>query len=394
MVITGILIAIAVLLGIVFSRLVTTFIHELGHTISAILLSGGEVHMFVGSYGNQNKTLRIKLGRLKVYLRMNIVDLRLGMTVYEKMRSDWRAFIVILLGPLFSLGSTFALLYFLFQPDYSDGVKFIIAVFMFSSFFDFLVNIIPAGQPVRIFTGRYIFNDGMQLKNLIQKVFSDKKYYEVIQLIESGSIAEATEYFEKLDETKKNVLKYQLLKLDIDFLKNDSESFFTVFEEMAKKSKIPVRYIVKWAKLKLKKHQYDDVIKVMSKYMDDGIFNYDFHLLRGKALTGVSEYREALFDFNALTLGDEIDPLGLANRAYCQFRLGYIKEAKEDIIHAIKLNKNELGEIYFLAGKIHEQSDEEASLSYFKKAKVSGYDHHSLDFQISWLEGSKDSKDL
>ena len=137
MVITGILIAIAVLLGIVFSRLVTTFIHELGHTISAILLSGGEVHMFVGSYGNQNKTLRIKLGRLKLYLRMNIVDLRLGMTVYEKMRSDWRAFIVILLGPLFSLGSTFALLYFLFQPDYSDGVKFIIAVFMFSSFFDF-----------------------------------------------------------------------------------------------------------------------------------------------------------------------------------------------------------------------------------------------------------------
>ena len=56
-VLLGVLIGIASLLGIMGSRLITTFIHETGHAMSALLLTNGNVEMYVGSYGNESKSL-------------------------------------------------------------------------------------------------------------------------------------------------------------------------------------------------------------------------------------------------------------------------------------------------------------------------------------------------
>lgn len=103
MFITGLLIAILTIVGIVYSRLITTFFHELGHAIPALAFSSKQVTMYVGSYGNPDKSWTLSLGRLKMILSFNIWDLQLGLCTHSGKLSNTQSLIIIFGGPLLSL---------------------------------------------------------------------------------------------------------------------------------------------------------------------------------------------------------------------------------------------------------------------------------------------------
>ena len=63
------IIALALLLGLAF--FVTVTVHELGHAIPALLMTRGEVTIFIGSFGNPYQSFNVKIGRINFYCKYN-----------------------------------------------------------------------------------------------------------------------------------------------------------------------------------------------------------------------------------------------------------------------------------------------------------------------------------
>ncbi len=389
MVVVGILIALLAIIGIVFSRLITTFFHELGHAIPALLFSDGDVEMYVGSYGNPKNTWSVKIGRLNLHTSFNIWELQLGLCAHRASQSTFNTLIIILGGPLMSLILALILLYGLASPQYDDGVKFVMAIFMLSSFFDFIVNIVPREIPIRLHDGSMIYNDGKQFIELFKKSTLPQDYYTALELKDEGKYEKANVLLDKLIENEGKNRQIVELQLDILEQKREYRRLIDTFEEYIYENSLSSIYIIKWADAKLKLHEYDDVIKLLTAQIYNGKNHSLFLDRRAKALIELGEYREAMMDYNAITLRGDGDPIALAYRSYCQFKLGYEEEAKEDIEEAMSKLQNEQPEVFFLAGQIYRDSNEDLALAYYKRARGLGYEHHALDFNISQIEGWK-----
>ncbi|GEM_PF-2256229 len=385
-VILGVLIGIVGLLGIVFSRLITTFVHELGHTVAALLLVDGPVEMYVGSYGDEKKSLKIKLGRLTLFLSFIIWNLEIGLCVHHRSKSLVRNMIVVLAGPLLSLALGFCILLLILRPDFSDGQKFILSVFMLSSIWDFFVNLIPRNEQINLDNGHGVFNDGRQLMEMYRIGKLPEAFVELHQHMANDDLEKALNLALRLKEEDPNERRYHEAILDIYYCENKLDDFLASFEVYRDLHNPRLRHLAQWAEIKLKLHAYDEVVQILTKVIFEGKGNYEMHFLRGQALTQLGEYKDAMRDFHALTLGENEDPRALANRAYCQFRLGYVAEACEDVLEAIEFGKKDRGEIYFLAGQIFEGSDQARALSFYKSAEQLKYSHHALAFNISRIE--------
>lgn len=386
MIFIGILIAGLSILGIIFSRLITTFFHELGHAIPALMFCKGEVKMYVGSYGNKKNSRTIRLGRLTSILRFNIWDLQLGLCTHQAANSKLKALIILVGGPFLSLLIGVSLLLLLFSNSMSDGAKFVASIFMISSFWDFIINIIPNNSPVQLYDGSEVYNDGMQFKRLFRQKELPEAYQRAMGLEESGNIEEALEEINKLIDDDQDAQIYHDTKLCLLRKSKAYKEYIAAMNIYMPKFSPTVNQIAFWAESNIKMHNYDEVVHKLTNLIYHGSTNYHFYYQRAKALIELGEYRDALIDFNALTQGSSEVQLALANRAYCQFKLGYVTEAQEDITKALKGNKEENGEMYFIAGQIFEQEEPELALVYYKKSQELNFEHHALAFNISQLE--------
>ncbi|WP_235298868.1 M50 family metallopeptidase [Portibacter marinus] len=385
-VILGVLIGIAAIFGIVFSRIITTFIHELGHAIPALLLSPGKVTMYVGSDGDDAKSIKIQVGRLTILLSFMMWDLDIGLCQYQSTPSIAKDLMIVLGGPFLSLLSGSMILFFLVNADLTDGWIFVLSILMISSISDFLINIIPRKRPRILRSGDKIFNDGMQLVFLYQKRNLVPSYHAALELKKEGKNAEAIELMQNLTSKYPKKRVYWEEILDLQYMSGDIKAFLQTYDQYESAFDPAFAYVGQWAEYKIKLHDYDDVVKKLTTLIYEGKSSYVLHYYRGKALVELSEYHDAMRDFHALTLGEVEDPRALANRAYCQFRLGYKEEAREDVIEAVEHGQSHMGEIYFLAGVIFEDSDEQKALEFYKKSLALKYKHHALSFNISRIE--------
>jgi hypothetical protein len=388
-VLLGVLIGILGLLGIALSRLITTFIHESGHALCALLLTGEPVQMYVGSYGDEEKSIKLKLGRLTMFLSFITWDLDIGLCKSSSKTSTLKAMIIAFSGPFLSLVLGLTFLYLLTLDNFTDTQKFLISVLMVSSIWDFFINLIPRSTPVSLFDGSEVYNDGRQIIELFKMFSAPEELIRVNSLQNEGKYDEALSAIDYLIKLKPKSDRLYEKKLDVIIDMQDDNQYLSTYQEYLLNRKASIKYIVEWAKVKIRKHDYDEVISTLTNLIYEGKQNYDFHFLRGKALVELSEYRDALRDFHALTLGDKEDPRALANRAYCQYRLGYEDEAIEDVLQAIREGSSHKGEIYFLAGIIIESKDEVKALEFFKKSAELKYEHHAVAFNISRLEKFK-----
>lgn len=385
----GVLVGIGGLVGIALIRFITTFVHEVGHAISALLLTGGQVEMYVASLGDEKKSVKLTIGRLTTYLSFIIWNLEIGLCRRSTETSISRAIIITLSGPVLSLSLALIFLYTLSLEGFTDVQKFFLAVFMVSALWDFFVNIIPRTQDIVLANQDTVHNDGKELVHLLKLAFASKDYHEVLKFMEFGDYDKALDKIKQLLKGDRKSRAFLETKLDILIATSDDSDYIVAYGDYIKSRQPKTKYIAHWARLKIKKHDYDEVVTAMTKLLFEGKSNYDFHFLRGSALVELGEYKDALRDFHALTLGDEEDPRALANRAYCQFRLGYGNEAIEDVLQAVKDAKEHQGEINYLAGVILESKDEEKALEFYRKSLDLKYNHHALAFNISRLEKYK-----
>jgi len=205
---------IIILLGclILLSNPFIVLFHELGHAIPAILLTKQKVTVYIGSYGDPNKSLKINFGALVIFFRYNPFNWRMGLCMPSaKTISINKQIIYTLTGPLTSFFIASIACYFTFSHDLHGFLKLFFIVFLGTAFFDLLNNLIPSETPIKLYDGTFTYNDGYNLKQLFYNKRLPKDYFEAVDLYNEQRFADAAILFATiLSERVKDENLYRL----------------------------------------------------------------------------------------------------------------------------------------------------------------------------------------
>ncbi len=198
---TAILGTIAVFLALILSRPFTTMVHELGHALPSLAFTNKKVTIYIGSYGNLEKSFKFNLGRLEIFFTPKLFSLGQGLCSHAQTRTLGQSIIIVLGGPIFSLllGLVFSWLILSYknQPE----IAFVMGIFLTSGIFDFFTNIIPNAEPLVMHDGRTTHNDGFQFQRILQTSNYPSTYFEAMEALNNDQFDLAKN---KLIETAKS----------------------------------------------------------------------------------------------------------------------------------------------------------------------------------------------
>ena len=207
--------------GIIFILLtvrpITTFFHELGHAIPALIFTKEDVVIYVGSYGNAdiNKSFVWKTGRLNIIFRYKITDWQLGMCRYKGYPRLGERILIILGGPVFSLILGIVCYFLILHYKDHSFLTLALATLFVSGILDFVINMVPKENPMEIHDGNLVLTDGGQLLYFIKVMNYPPAFTEGLDLIEADQIGDGVEKLKEVIDSGKNDLSLYRMIMDI-----------------------------------------------------------------------------------------------------------------------------------------------------------------------------------
>jgi len=368
-VINGILIALGVILIIAMSRSITTFIHELGHAIPALLFTKNPVQLVVGSYGDPD-SYKLHIGRLHLWFKYNPLGWYSGLCSHERIEGLGKTLMVIVGGPLASLLLSIGILLIVINGNFSDGQVFLFSIFILSGLWDFCVNMYPSDTAIPMSDGGQTFCDGRQLLNLIQ-------------------LSGHSDFIDQANQIKKQ---------------GNPEALFTHYDNYLQKT--PNRIIaVSMVEEFLEAKRYQDALDAFSihlrplkrKNSDFLLLTEIYHSLKNnhEALRCIEQYLFTAFhDLYGINKRGEIN-LDLDNLedAYKDLNYAYVLTKKEEYAAAGPLVDqniellNDAPRQQFYAGFYYMKTNQnEKALKHFLRAKELDWEHHGLNYYINEVD--------
>ena len=383
MIIEGILIALLGIALVLLTRSITTFFHELGHALPALLFTESDVTVYVGSYGDISKSLFLDYGRLKFYLTFNVFGWNIGMCTHKPTKDFQKDLFIILGGPLMSLAISLFLLNAIRNYGLDEGTIFILAIFMASTFWDFCVNIYPSASPMQMHDGAVVYSDGAQVLGLIQQRKYPESFFQGHQYFEEEKYDEAILQWNKMmAEGYKNDGILDLI-LDALLKKQDFQAALEHVDEHYYGRKLNSIDLAKLGDIYVGLNNYRESLQYYNEslflnYRDGSVLNK-----RGKAHMQLGEYEEALEDFlrAAIYLPDSAE--AFSNLGATKIQLNYLEDGYSDIMQALAI-QDDLPIAHLYLGIYFEKSGNyRKALEHFEKAKALGAQHHGLEFYIA-----------
>jgi tetratricopeptide (TPR) repeat protein len=391
---SGIIIAISGILIVLTARSATTLFHELGHAIPALLFTRQPVIVHVGSYGDIRHSLKLKLGRLTLFLKFNILDWKLGLCQHEGRIPYLQLFIIILGGPLISLIIAACMLWGLFQEQIADLTKVVMGLFLLSYLWDFLVNIVPVSRPLKLHDGSLTFNDGNQLMRLIRLGAHSAAYDLAMQDWEKGNTAQAAEQMQDLQRLLPNnrIVAQSLIEL---LLAQQSYqpalSSFLAFYGSRKKQ--PHEYEL-LGDIYLGMQRWEKAVKAYNAYLYHNYQDYSALNKKAKALLEMGEYDRAAEEIRiSLRLEPENNYLAFLNQGRLSMQQREYSTALRFLKKAKALKRNSPDVYLWLAFYYETSGNWTEALGHFQEAKKLGTRYHGIDFKISELEKHENTGD-
>ncbi|MGJ8684236.1 MAG: tetratricopeptide repeat protein [Nonlabens sp.] len=351
---------------------ISTIVHELGHGIVALINTKKKVTLYIGSLGEPEHAFRIPLGRLILVFNLNLIKPRGGLCRLEEPQMSFnQQFIYVLMGPVATLFLGLSCSYVSFFTNVHDNVKMLFFLFSIYSFIDFMRNIMPSDRAMVIDNGSMVFNDGMQLKQLLKFKKFAPDYEKGVNHFNNHDFDEAVVVFEKLwADGYQEIIMYKLLISSYLQVKKRSKAIALnkIFNEEHIKSFDFLDY-GNSALLKSYEGDYEEAITQYNvaletdQYMDILLNN------RGYTYNLMGEYELALQDFEkAITLNDSF-AYALNNRGFAKVKLGLKEEGLQDLEASMKLD--DLNSYCYLNFGIYHFENEEyqQANNYFLKAQ-------------------------
>jgi tetratricopeptide (TPR) repeat protein len=141
-----------------------TVLHELGHGLAAVLLSGKSVEIFVGSYGNKESGLAIPLGKSKLYISRNILRWGGGMCRLSKPLIGYPSMVMTAAGPLLPTVLAGGLVCGCLYGHTHGALTFSSIILLIMAVVSMLFNLRNGREPILLTDGSFTYNDGAYLR--------------------------------------------------------------------------------------------------------------------------------------------------------------------------------------------------------------------------------------
>lgn len=387
-IITGIGIAIGGILLVVLLRSLTTLFHEMGHAIPALLFTHGPVEVFVGSYGDLNHALQLELGRLKLYLKWNPFDWKLGMCRHSGGMVIWQQLITILGGPLASTLIAAAALFTLTKEGVSDVWLGLAAVFAGAALIDLFFNLAGSNEGIQMYDGAITYSDGGQLRQLFRVMRLPEAYFEAGDDYAQGKYAEALDKCQQLlKEGNHQAPVYELCWEALE-KQGDYESIILLYHDFKTRHRLKFQDYLRLAKAYQELGQLEEAHKYYDhcNYLDftNAIPRYE----KGRILIAQGYYGPALEELQLSNnlQADHQDTLALM--AACYLHFNNLPACEEALVNARVLDPalgNAAVNYYWGLFQERKGNDKEA-LAALQRASELGFQHHGLPMKIDDLE--------
>lgn len=352
------------------TRIVTVICHELGHALPAILLTRQKVSVYLGSYGDPDKSIRFRLGLLEVWVRLRL-SWKGGLCVPSaKEISPNKQIIYTLCGPIASFFLALLGIYLIFSFDMHGALKLFIIFFMGSAITDLFQNLIPNPGEIVLHDGSICHNDGYQLKLLWSGKQFLKEYEQAAMHYRNGEYSKAAPILEGL--LAKDIGSDYLYRFTICALIQipDYDKVLQIHESMQEKE----------ISLTADDYVNSGLAKSHLSMLQESLEDYDHALAlnagnlyalnnKGYTYNLMEAYAEAIPLFDKTLEIDADFSHAYSNRGFAKIKLGRVEEGLAEIRHALSLNPDN-AYAYKNLGLYHLdiQAYEEA-LEHFTKAK-------------------------
>ena len=335
---SGILVTVALVIAAIFSRSITTLIHEMGHAIPALMFTNAPVVVYVGSYGNIDDSLHLTLGRLQLYIKFNLFNWQIGLCTHQRVKNFFQQFLIIIGGPIASIIIAVFLFIFIYNYDFSDNLKLLSFIFLAAAGLDFISNISISSTPMQLHNGGVSFSDGYQLRQLFRTVRYPVEFQEGVANFEEGNYIDASDKFETVwskgfqDEYIFQHLQASLIQA------NDNDRIFHYYQILSVQNKLSSHQYCELGVLFAQRERYDEALKAYNDAMSLDYYNKFALNNRGYLYNEIGSYDLAIEDFNQILSYDPNFAFALNNRGFALLKLGEVEAAQKDIEHSIRLD--------------------------------------------------------
>lgn len=362
----------------------TVLVHELGHAIPAIILTRQKATIYIGSFGDPRKSLKINLGLLVIYFRYNLFQWQRGLMVPSATDvSTNKQITYVLFGPLASLVVAISFCYLTFTYDSHGFLKLYFIVFFGCAVFDLFWNLIPNPTPILLYDGSITYNDGYTLRELLRLKRLPKGYTTAVELYKQKKYIEAAAVCAKLLEKKKDAHIYRLIIACHHVNRNDIETkkvadAFMLDCELNSNDLCNVGLAYSYNGL----HEEALLIYDRSLKMDQknkySLYN------KGFTLNLLKRFGEARAVLDAAIDVDENYAYPYSERGLSKIKLGFTGEGLIDIARSLEIDP-ENSYAYRNQGIYHlDKSEFAEALQLFEKAKAIDEKTHQIDYYINY----------
>ncbi len=372
---------IAVLLS---CRIVTTTIHELGHALPALLFSEEPVSIYVGSYGDRNKSKVVQMGRLTAFFRLNITQWNLGVCSHGPVRKMFHELLVILGGPVASLAFGLGLILLIQLNNFGENTIVLLTFFIVSAIWDFFVNMIPNPKAIQLADGKSILNDGSQFMRLMKTSQYPESYFLGLEKTRNKNYLGAIENFNQalMVEGKPGREIYQGLAEAYHLQKDYTGVLKTYAEMTVHYPKFKPEEMVRVGLAYAKKGDYTEAIKYYSRGLYLNFQDPETLNKRGAAYIQAGEYEKASQDLELAIAYEPTFAEAYSNLGYALLKLNQMDIAFGLLEKSLKLDSKNPSIFLHLGLYYEKKGMHQEALEHFEKAKALDIDHHGIDFYI------------
>lgn len=385
----GILIAILGLLLVMILRLVTTFFHEMGHALPALAFTDKEVEVYIGSYGDISKTLKMQFGRLKMFFKINIFEWQIGLCRREgKIESRWKKALIIIGGPIASLLISIPLIFKLKDIQSQEILFFSCLVFIGAAIVDLFVNLYPFSSPMQMHDGGITYSDGYQLRSLITDSLMPDDYFELQNLFAEERYDEVIDQAEKIiEENPKKRYPYDFVILSLENQKEYGK-IIEVYDYLQQHQKFQEGDYFIIGKSYRQLDKYDDALTFLKKYYYKNYNNPELIAEIAECHIATGNYSEAIVSVEAVLHSHKLHYICNLIRAKALIKNNDLEAAKQSLELAQKINPKD-SMLYIQFGLLYKKMGLSVqAISNFEKAKELKSEYPGLDFMIEQLRGN------
>ncbi len=356
--------------SLLLMRILITTIHEMGHAIAAYMYTGERVVLYLGSYGDDARSIPVSIGKFEFRVFKNIFMWKGGLCRHSQCASADQEFMVILAGPMASLVLFIsALLAFFLVMHHDDLAAGLLCVFAIWTGLSFLSNMVPRNSNIDMHHGAITYNDGTHIKRMLDAKKMPAGFDEAMDQFREKRYAECLPVFEaiivggtKNPEVYRNAVSANLK------LKNYRRADEIQRELVSKIGNINAHDRMQMALLKGLLGKYDEAIKYYTHLLQTGGANkYNLNNF-GYILSLINRHQDAITYLDKAIEIDKNFAYAYCNRAFAKLMLGWLADGKADNDRSLELNSDNAYAYRNSGIYLFESGKYEAALVQFNRA--------------------------